>query len=317
MPKCPECGAKMKKRKSKYGPFWGCTKYPECKGTRKIRKQKEKRHPAEEEPKRTHEKSSKIRTKENETIPEKVESSSSELSTDSSPATVSKKFKKRKSGSSIFQISKYIWTKIFLSQKRERILQRVKWSPPNRLAALPITMIVLLAIGAGIVTFWPHVQKLIRSHTKLSKVSQTHAKTAKRLADKEFHLEPCTLIEVTDGDTIKVKWKNEICKIRLLRINTPEKEKIGYTDATRALEELVHGKSLYLEFEDPGTYNRDVYNRLLAYVHAEDTNTNIEMVRLGWSNYWTKYGKGKYEKAFINAEKQAQKKKQGMWKIRK
>jgi DNA topoisomerase-1 len=29
-PKCPECGADMVKRTSKRGPFWGCSRYPEC-----------------------------------------------------------------------------------------------------------------------------------------------------------------------------------------------------------------------------------------------------------------------------------------------
>jgi ssDNA-binding Zn-finger/Zn-ribbon topoisomerase 1 len=31
---CPDCGGKMISRKSKFGIFWGCIKYPECKGTR-------------------------------------------------------------------------------------------------------------------------------------------------------------------------------------------------------------------------------------------------------------------------------------------
>lgn len=33
---CPECGAPMKKRKSEFGQFWGCTNYPDCKGMVKI-----------------------------------------------------------------------------------------------------------------------------------------------------------------------------------------------------------------------------------------------------------------------------------------
>lgn len=32
--KCPECGGEMISRKGKFGVFWGCKKYPECKGTR-------------------------------------------------------------------------------------------------------------------------------------------------------------------------------------------------------------------------------------------------------------------------------------------
>ncbi|MCE8005315.1 DNA topoisomerase III [Billgrantia ethanolica] len=30
--KCPECGSPMRKRKGEKGPFWGCTRYPDCKG---------------------------------------------------------------------------------------------------------------------------------------------------------------------------------------------------------------------------------------------------------------------------------------------
>lgn len=32
--KCPECGGKMASRTGKYGTFWGCLKYPDCRGTR-------------------------------------------------------------------------------------------------------------------------------------------------------------------------------------------------------------------------------------------------------------------------------------------
>lgn len=32
-PSCPICGATMRQRPGKNGPFWSCTRYPECKGT--------------------------------------------------------------------------------------------------------------------------------------------------------------------------------------------------------------------------------------------------------------------------------------------
>lgn len=32
--KCPDCGGDMVSRSSQYGRFWGCKKYPQCKGTR-------------------------------------------------------------------------------------------------------------------------------------------------------------------------------------------------------------------------------------------------------------------------------------------
>jgi len=31
---CPDCGSEMVSRKGQYGIFWGCVKYPRCKGTR-------------------------------------------------------------------------------------------------------------------------------------------------------------------------------------------------------------------------------------------------------------------------------------------
>jgi ssDNA-binding Zn-finger/Zn-ribbon topoisomerase 1 len=31
---CPDCNGEMVSRTGKYGVFWGCKKFPECKGTR-------------------------------------------------------------------------------------------------------------------------------------------------------------------------------------------------------------------------------------------------------------------------------------------
>ena len=33
---CPKCGARMVKRNGRYGPFYGCSNYPRCRGTRSI-----------------------------------------------------------------------------------------------------------------------------------------------------------------------------------------------------------------------------------------------------------------------------------------
>lgn len=35
---CKQCGKKMRKRSGPYGPFWGCTGYPQCKNTENIQK---------------------------------------------------------------------------------------------------------------------------------------------------------------------------------------------------------------------------------------------------------------------------------------
>jgi len=35
-PACPDCGAAMSHRRSAKGPFWGCSKYPQCRGVRQV-----------------------------------------------------------------------------------------------------------------------------------------------------------------------------------------------------------------------------------------------------------------------------------------
>jgi len=35
-PQCPQCGKPMRRRKSAKGEFWGCSGFPECKGTRPV-----------------------------------------------------------------------------------------------------------------------------------------------------------------------------------------------------------------------------------------------------------------------------------------
>lgn len=37
-PLCPSCGALMKKKSGKYGDFWSCQRFPDCKGTRDVKK---------------------------------------------------------------------------------------------------------------------------------------------------------------------------------------------------------------------------------------------------------------------------------------
>lgn len=37
---CPKCQARMRKRKSSNGPFWSCSRYPDCDGTKPIGKRK-------------------------------------------------------------------------------------------------------------------------------------------------------------------------------------------------------------------------------------------------------------------------------------
>lgn len=36
IPSCPKCGSQMRQRSGRYGRFWGCSRYPRCRGTQNI-----------------------------------------------------------------------------------------------------------------------------------------------------------------------------------------------------------------------------------------------------------------------------------------
>jgi micrococcal nuclease len=124
----------------------------------------------------------------------------------------------------------------------------------------------------------------------------------------------CLLVQVVDGDTVAVRWKRKVEHLRLLRVDTPERGQPGHDEATEFLRIFLTGKQLQLEFEDPLTFARDAYGRLLVYLFANGENVNVEIVRAGWSRFWTKYGEGKYAEQFEAAEEAAKTERRGLWK---
>jgi len=152
---------------------------------------------------------------------------------------------------------------------------------------------------------------------------------------------PC-LTRVVDGDTLRVRYRPSRPleeSVRLLCVDTPERGEPGYAEARTALEGMVRGKRIRLEFEHlgapgrgrgtvPGSAGapsrcratspdaegvRDHYGRLLAYVVADGVNVNVELVRGGWSRYERGYGEGSHAAAFRRAEQEAKQNSRGVW----
>src|SRR5205085_6694124 len=104
-------------------------------------------------------------------------------------------------------------------------------------------------------------------------------------ATYDKHSVICT--RVVDGDTIHVRLFPAAQEetVRLLGIDAPEishsaKESPAYfaPEATHRLETLIEGKPVTLRLD--ATQTRDKYHRLLAYVHAgESENVNLSLVR--------------------------------------
>ena len=120
---------------------------------------------------------------------------------------------------------------------------------------------------------------------------------------------------VIDGDTVEVHYRpNEPIRerVRLLRIDTPERGQRLYGEAKAELDLLMASGKARLEFEPNGP-KRDKYGRLLVYIFIDDKLVNVEMVRRGLSKHYTRFGTGVYESQFKNAEAEAQSGKLGLW----
>ncbi len=85
---------------------------------------------------------------------------------------------------------------------------------------------------------------------------------------------------IIDGDTIVV-WNNT--HVRLLGINTPEKNEFYYQEAKNFMNNSVFNKTINLEY---GKEKTDLYGRTLAYVILNGKNINLEQVRNGFANIY-------------------------------
>ncbi len=124
---------------------------------------------------------------------------------------------------------------------------------------------------------------------------------------------PCKVTNVTDGDTLDVECRNLSDEVRMLRIDAPEAGQRGHGGARSALAALVENRDVYLLFEEKNVRQRGNYGRLLAYVYTDGRNVNVEMVRRGWSTFWTKFGEGRFADAFRAAEEEARENEVGLW----
>lgn len=124
------------------------------------------------------------------------------------------------------------------------------------------------------------------------------------------------VVRVVDGDTIVVRYaplRPMQERIRMLSIDTPERGEPGYAEARTALARMLRDQRVTLEFASPGKPTRGNYGRLLAYVRIGGRNVNLELVRQGWTRFYTKYGVGSYPREFAAAQAEAKAAERGIW----
>ena len=135
---------------------------------------------------------------------------------------------------------------------------------------------------------------------------------------------PCTIkrgdevmliTKVLDGDTV-VNSRNE--RVRLIGINTPEKERHKKRNnplahsAARYLSKWVLDKRVLVEYDAERV---DPYGRFLAHLHDRYGNINARMVREGYAWQAVVPPNTKYLECYYDREQQAREEGKGVWGI--
>lgn len=128
------------------------------------------------------------------------------------------------------------------------------------------------------------------------------------------------VVKVVDGDTIDVRIEQNVARVRLIGIDTPEvvdprkPVQCFGKEASDKAKGILTGKSVRLE-SDPTQGDKDKYGRLLRYVFLEDgTLFNKLMIEQGYAHEYTYHSNPyKYQLEFIAAERSAREQNLGLW----
>lgn len=129
---------------------------------------------------------------------------------------------------------------------------------------------------------------------------------------------PYEVVEVVDGDTVKLSVDGKRETVRLIGLDTPETRDprkpvqcFGREASARA-KELLSGKSVQLEY-DPSQDRRDRFGRLLGYLRVDGALYNEQMIREGYALEYTYDTAHAYQREFRAAQAEAEAAGRGLW----
>jgi len=153
-------------------------------------------------------------------------------------------------------------------------------------------------------------QKFVQEIESLNTVFVNKSEAVKNLPEVIPEIKETSQIvtRVIDGDTFEINNKE---KVRLICIDTPEKNQKYYAEAQQFLSDLLLNKEIKLEKDVSET---DMYGRILRYAYTMDGEfINEKLIKEGYARVF-RYGKDtKYCDLFEISEKQAQNQKLRMW----
>ncbi len=119
-----------------------------------------------------------------------------------------------------------------------------------------------------------------------------------------YQMQNVFIVRVLDGDTVELQGGE---KIRLLGINTPEKNMFYFEEAKLFLEKLVLNKSVGFELKDT-----DKYGRWLGYIFVGDKMINEKILNEGLASLYV-YEPDEYFEKLEKAEEFARGNGLGIW----
>lgn len=130
---------------------------------------------------------------------------------------------------------------------------------------------------------------------------------------------PVQVLNVVDGDTIKVKVDGKSETVRFLLVDTPESVHPNKPvqpfskEASKHTENMLSGSNVELEL---GIGERDKYGRLLAYVYADGKSVQKSLLEKGLARVAYVFEPNtKYVDDYEKIQKQAQKEGIGIWSL--
>jgi len=120
------------------------------------------------------------------------------------------------------------------------------------------------------------------------------------------------VVDILDGNTVKVLMQDKVYVVRYLGISAPEASNPFYQAATSRNSELVFGKDVTLTGD---TVDKDPDGRLLRYVTAGQTFVNLQLISEGLASAVDAGPDLACGGVFSRAGQEAQRDKVGQWSL--
>lgn len=178
----------------------------------------------------------------------------------------------------------------------------------NRATALVVGLVLIISISFVFV--------LVLSIRIISNIdtSALNIYTEEPASQMEEVLVNFTVVDVIDGDTIKVLENGEVKTVRLIGIDAPEvrSNDCKNEEATQLLSNLILNKDVQLE-SDPSQTDLDRYGRQLRYVFFDNENINQVIIEEGLALEYTYSKPYKYKSDFWQSQNNAKVREIGIW----